>query len=227
MKKRQNADVLPSLVELKGKKVADIGCGEGALTRLMTRHGAKVIGVECSSQQLEKARAAKPAGNEMYSQGVGEDLSFENEKLDVVVFFNSLHHIAVDRQDKALSEAARVLKPRGMVYVCEPLAEGEHFKLLQPIHDETDVRAAAYKAVKKASDHGLKQEKETTYIHTTFYPEYETFRERIQIVNPDLEVRFDELHDTLKNSFDTLGHKSDDNIGFSQPMRVNLLVKNG
>ncbi len=227
MKTRQNADVLPSMIELKGKKVADIGCGEGSLTRLMTRHGASVIGVECSKEQLQRARAAKPAGNEMYSEGRGEDLSFEDNKLDLVVFFNSLHHIAIDKQDKALSEAARVLKPGGMVYISEPVAEGEHFELMKPVHDETVVRDAARKAISKATRHGLALETETSYLHQTHYPDYDTFRSRVQAINPGLDDDFDKLEKTLKDNFDSLGHKTDEGTSFGQPMQVNLLVKIG
>ena len=226
MKKRQNADVLPSLIDLKGKKVADIGCGEGSLTHLMTRHGASVIGVECSPQQLERARSAKPAGNENYSEGVGENLTFEDNKLDLVVFFNSLHHIAVNQQDRALAEAARVLKPGGQVYVCEPLAKGEHFELMKPVHDETEVRAAAYQAMSRADKHGLTMEMETEYSHSSCYPDFTAFRERIEVINPHLNDQFDELQEILRNNFETLGHKSDDGMEFSQPMRVNLFTKN-
>lgn len=227
MNKRQNADVLPSMIDLKGKKVADIGCGEGSLTRMMTRHGANVIGVECSKSQLERARAAKPAGNEIYYEGVGEDMSFEDNKLDVIVFFNSLHHINIDNQEQALAEARRVLKPGGMVYICEPVASGEHFELMQPVHDETKVRDAAYQAIQKADKHGLTPEREVTYIHMAMYPDYAAFRDRILAINPELENGFDDLNEDLMKSFEKLGHKTDDGIQFEQPMRVNLLIKNG
>lgn len=225
MKKRQNADVLPSLIDLEGKKVADIGCGEGSLTRMMTRHGAHVIGVECSKDQLARARAAKPAGNEIYSEGVGENLSFEDKKLDLVVFFNSLHHVSIDQQDKALGEAARVLKSGGQVYVCEPLAEGEHFELMQPVHDETEVRTAAYHAINEATKHGLAHEMEMTYSHTSSYADYGVLRERLLNINPHLESQFEELDETIMANFERLGHKTDDGVEFSQPMRVNLLSK--
>ncbi len=225
MEKRQNADVLPSLIDLKGQKVADIGCGEGALTRMMTRHGATVFGVECSDEQLARARAKKPAGNELYSQGVGEDLSFEDEKLDLVVFFNSLHHIAVDNQDKALAEASRVLKPGGRVYICEPVAEGEHFEMMRPVHDETDVRAAALGAIKRAAGHGLTEELEIQYLHTTSYPDFAAFRDRILAVNPNLAALFEERDAVLRDNFQAMGHETENGVGFGQPMQVNILVK--
>ncbi len=225
MKKRQNGDVLPSVIDLNGKKVADIGCGEGSLTRLMTRHGASVIGVECSKDQLARALSAKPAGNEIYTEGIGEELSFEDEKLDLVVFFNSLHHIDISQQDKALQEAARVLKTGGQVYVCEPLAEGEHFELMKPVHDETEVRTAAYQAIGRAGQHGLRQEMETKYAHTSSYPDYAAFRDQIQNINPHLNDQFDDLQETLKSNFESLGRQGEKGREFFQPMRVNLMIK--
>lgn len=227
MNQRRNADVLTSLIDLEGKKVADIGCGDGSLTRMMTRHGATVIGVECAPAQLERARSAKPAGNEVYSEGVGEDMSFEDNKLDLVVFFNSLHHIDVKNQDKALAEAARVLKPGGMVYICEPIAAGEHFTVMKPAHDETKVRAAAYRAIKKAEKIGLTPEQEIEYEHTATYPDFEAFCQRLLNVNPNLESGLEKLQGKLKKNFDTLGHVTEEGIQFAQPMRVNLLIKNG
>jgi len=44
---RTNSEVLTASLDLSGKKVVDVGCGEGNLVRLMTRHGAKVFGIEC------------------------------------------------------------------------------------------------------------------------------------------------------------------------------------
>ena len=227
MKKRNNADVLPSLVELQGKKVADIGCGNGALVRLMTRHGAKVIGVECNPDQLEKARQAKPAGDEIYYEGVAEDLPFDDNKMDVIVFFNSLHHVDVANLEKALSEAARALKPEGVLYVSEPIAEGGHFELMKPVHDETVVRDAAYKAVQSADQFGLAEETETTYIHDSKYPDFAAFKERMLTMNPAIIDSFSTLEPSLQQAFDTLGEDTVEGRTFDQPMRVNLLRKLG
>ena len=49
---------------LPEKDVIDVGCGEGGMVRVMTAAGARVIGVDCSPRQLEKARGAEAAGGE-------------------------------------------------------------------------------------------------------------------------------------------------------------------
>jgi len=225
MKKLQNANVLPSLVDLKGKKVADIGCGDGSLVRLMTRHGANVIGVECNPKMLERARGAKPAGDENYSEGIAQELPFDDGKLDLVVFFNSLHHVPVEDQAKALAEARRALKAGGHVYVSEPLAEGAHFELMQPVHDETEVRAAAYRRIKEAEHNGFVEELETTYVHDALYADFTAFKARMLAINPGKAKAFAKLEKSLAEAFERLGRKTDGGFAFEQPMRVDLLKK--
>lgn len=222
---RTNSEVLTASVELSDKKVVDVGCGEGSLVRLMTRHGAKVFGVECNPQQLEKAHEQKPVGGEVYYDGRAEALPFADASIDLVVFFNSLHHVAVDTMDQALSEAARVLKPGGHVYVCEPVAAGPHFELMQPVHDETMVRAKAYEAVQGADARGLKAGDEFTYLHPARHSGFAQFKERMLRINPHRADDFAAQEDALEDAFKRLSVPDGDGFIFDQPMRVNLLGK--
>ncbi|HER27516.1 MAG TPA: class I SAM-dependent methyltransferase [Rhodospirillales bacterium] len=227
MKIKTNAEVLASLVQLKDRKVADIGCGEGGLVRLMTKLGASVTGVECNSQMLQTAQAQDPIGPESYVAGVGEDMPFGDDTLDLVVFFNSLHHVDMARQPTALAEAARVLHGGGQVYVCEPVAEGSHFEMMRPVHDETGVRACAYRAIKAAVklDLGLSQENETTYINTSSYPDFAALRHRLCAINPHLTNKFAAQESKISALFQDLGQETATGVTFEQPMRVNLLRK--
>lgn len=45
--------------------------------------------------------------------------------------------------DRSLAEAARVIRPGGLLIVMEPLAEGGFFDALRIVEDETAVRVAA------------------------------------------------------------------------------------
>ncbi|WP_013334569.1 class I SAM-dependent methyltransferase [Gloeothece verrucosa] len=52
-----NAAILQALSEPEIKRVLDLGCGEGWLTRALSSRGIEVIGVDFSAQLIELARA--------------------------------------------------------------------------------------------------------------------------------------------------------------------------
>jgi SAM-dependent methyltransferase len=226
MDKRRNTDVIVETLALEGKRVIDVGCGDGGLARLMARFGAHVLGVECSPRQLAKARAAAKVADEEIVEGVGQALPADDESADVVVFFNSLHHIPIAFQAKALAEAARVLRPGGEVYVSEPLPWGAFFEAVQPIDDETWVRGAALATVKGAWVHGLEEESEFTYLHPMVLKDYDAFRDKIVSANSERETKFVELDAEMRERFARLAKPAEEcGFAFEQPMRVNLLRK--
>lgn len=222
---KRNSDVLEDLVELKDKRVIDVGAGDGHLTRLMTAKGARVTGLECQAPQLAKARAAQPEGNEDYLDAGAEEMPLPDAIADLVVFFNSLHHVPPLLMDKALSEAARVLKPGGVVYVSEPVAEGAFFELARPVDDETEVRRKAYEALQAADRHGLKMERELAFLHPMAMKDYEAFRDRIVSANHERKDLMDAMETQLRSEFLRLGRKTERGYEFEQPTRVNLLRK--
>ena len=69
MEKRTNREVLEQFLDLPGKTIIDVGCGDGSLVRLLTRKGAHATGIEASPKQLALARAAETVGDERYIQG--------------------------------------------------------------------------------------------------------------------------------------------------------------
>ena len=222
---RLNADVLTTTLELKDARVVDIGCGDGSLVRLMARHGARVFGVDNSDLQLAKARAAKPAGNEVYYDGRAEALPFDDACIDVAMFFNSLHHVPAKNMTAALIEAVRVLKPGGILYVSEPLAFGPHFDLMQPVHDETQVRAEAQKAIAGAETLGLKRINEIRHTHPVHLDDFDAFRERMLRINPDQADAFGKMEKKLQDAFATLAKPGEKGFVFDQPMRVDIFEK--
>ncbi|MEW5727762.1 MAG: class I SAM-dependent methyltransferase [Pseudomonadota bacterium] len=224
MDRRRNADVIVETLDLAGKRVIDVGCGDGHLARHMARHGADVLGVECSPRQLAKARAAEPQPGVEIVEGVGQALPAEEASADVVVFFNSLHHVPAEFMAPALAEARRVLKPGGQVYVSEPLAEGVFYHVCRPIDDEAQVRALAYEALRHAP--GFMSVAEFRYLHTVRMASYEAFRDRIISANAEREARFAEMDAEMRVLFAERATPAEDGgFLFDQPMRVNLLRK--
>src|SRR5690349_2536994 len=161
--RRRHLEVMRELLVLPGSRIVDVGCGDGALARTLTREGARVIGIEAGPEALAAARAAPPVNDETYLEGRAEDLPLPDASADIVVFMNSLHHVPAARQRKALDEAARVLVPGGALYIVEPIAAGNYFELGKPVEDETAVRSHAYAMVLDAIGVTMAGEREVMY----------------------------------------------------------------
>ncbi|MEG3873697.1 MULTISPECIES: class I SAM-dependent methyltransferase [unclassified Microcoleus] len=97
------------------KEILEVGGGQGGLTSLLYPQAQitnidldpKYANVPCNRQ--EKVR---------FICGDATNLPFENESFDAVTMFDVLEHIP-DHQ-KAVSEALRVLKPKGFLLVSSP-----------------------------------------------------------------------------------------------------------
>jgi 2-polyprenyl-6-hydroxyphenyl methylase/3-demethylubiquinone-9 3-methyltransferase len=98
-------------------RILDLGCGDGAVTARLATAGARVAGVDPSRVALERARAAHPELELFAPLGDGR-LSFDDNAFDAAVCLNVLEHVA-DTQ-LLLSEARRVLAPRGLFGVAVP-----------------------------------------------------------------------------------------------------------
>ena len=222
---RSNESVLNEVLDLNGLRVLDIGSGAGEKVRYMTRQGARVTGLECGALQLEKARSYPPEGDEVYLEGVGQKQPFDDESFDVVTFFNSLHHVPVDHMAGALTEAKRVIKPVGTVYVAEPIASGRGFELHAPIDDETSVRTCAYDAIRNVATHGLRQVREIFYDTVYHYENFATFKDEMIRIDPTRRAPFEASENDLRSAFERLGIPDEQGVRFDQPMRVNILQK--
>jgi SAM-dependent methyltransferase len=220
---RRTVDVLEELVPLEGRTVVDVGCGIGALVRTLTRKGAHAIGVEVQTAQLERARAAEPAGDEEYLEGVGEDLPLADASADAVVFFQSLHHVPAAHMRDALAEAARVVRPDGLVLVAEPIAEGAFFELVRPLDDETEVRRLAYEALRAAPAAGLEIVEELELLNPITFADFHAFRAVVVGADGDRAPVFERVAPELQKAFEATGRRTDDGWAFESPTRVTLL----
>jgi len=204
--------------------VVDVGCGDGALVRHLARRGATAIGVEIGAEPLARARAHTPVGDERYEHGGAQALPLDDASADAVVFSNSLHHVPGELLDTALAEAARVLRPGGLLYVQEPVAEGPYFELLRPIDDETAVRAAAHAAIGRADAHGLRHEREERFDADVVHPDFASFRDRVVLADAERAAAFEGLESALSAQFEATAERTDDGAyRFRHPMRVDVL----
>lgn len=101
-----------------GKKVADIGCGTGALSRKMAMRKADVTGVDPSKELLQYAVALNRLKNYKipYLQGTSEDTGLQDSQFDMVTVMRAWHWF--DRE-KAITEMKRILKAKGTLLVID------------------------------------------------------------------------------------------------------------
>jgi SAM-dependent methyltransferase len=92
----------------RGRRVLDLGCRSGALTRYFL-DGNQVVGLDVDRAALAKAEAL---GIETVVADVEEPLPFEDESFDAVVAGELLEHLRFP--DALVAEARRVLRPRGV-----------------------------------------------------------------------------------------------------------------
>jgi SAM-dependent methyltransferase len=91
-----------------GKRVLDLGCRSGALTRHYLE-GNSVVGLDVDAAALEKAAAL---GIEPVQASVEDALPFEDASFDAVVAGELLEHLQFP--DALVGEIHRVLRPGGV-----------------------------------------------------------------------------------------------------------------
>jgi SAM-dependent methyltransferase len=99
-----------------GKRVLDLGCRSGALTRHFL-DGNSVVGLDVDAAALEKAAAL---GIEPVQADVEEALPFEDASFDAVVAGELLEHLQFP--DALVAEIRRVLRPGGVLVGSVPNA---------------------------------------------------------------------------------------------------------
>ena len=99
-------------------RVLEIGCGTGAVTRVLAgRPGvSKAVGIDPSSVFIEKARElSKGVHNIAFEVADGRSADLDTASFDVVVVHTTLCH--VPEPERLLAQAHRVLKPGGWLAV--------------------------------------------------------------------------------------------------------------
>jgi ArsR family transcriptional regulator len=100
--------------------IADLGSGDGGSAVLLSRSAVQVIGVDASEKMLEVARdqaLRAGASNVDFRLGEMEELPIDDASVDLVFFSQSLHHAA--HPERALREAARILRPGGRIVILD------------------------------------------------------------------------------------------------------------
>jgi ArsR family transcriptional regulator len=101
-------------------RIADLGAGDGTLSRLLARQAESVHCVDNSPRMVQVGRALakkEQLRNLTYVLGNIEKVPLADRSIDLALLSQALHHAENPRQ--ALAEAFRILKPGGRLLILD------------------------------------------------------------------------------------------------------------
>ena len=100
-----------------GMRVLDVGCGTGALLdRLRSVYNIEAHGIDAEAEMIAVAQQKRPEC--LFKKAPGEQIPYTDQSMDAIITCMAYHHFA-DKTGFA-REAARVLKPGGVLYIADP-----------------------------------------------------------------------------------------------------------
>jgi 2-polyprenyl-3-methyl-5-hydroxy-6-metoxy-1,4-benzoquinol methylase len=125
--------IMPTMLRLlgdvRGKRILDLGCGDGGYSRALAKQGAEIVAVDCSTKAIEYATAMAKEENlsvTHYIRNSNDLFDIASEQFDVVLC--SMMLMDCEDLDGTLREVCRVLKPDGRLFasVLHPCFDGNH-----------------------------------------------------------------------------------------------------
>ncbi len=107
-------------IQVKGKRILEIGSGLGTFNIVCQQHGGDCYGIEPDSVKagISLDRLENAGVRKKILRSVGEDLPFGDRTFDLVVSFQVLEHTQIP--EKVMRETVRVLKPGGYIHFVVP-----------------------------------------------------------------------------------------------------------
>jgi ubiquinone/menaquinone biosynthesis C-methylase UbiE len=160
---------IAEFVELSGREMLEIGCGNGRLSSLLANKVKSLTAIDPDETMINLA--GKEISGVDFRVGYGEKLEFNDESFDIVLFSYSLHH-----QDyvKALEEAKRVLRDNGSILIIEPSTEGEYTQFVCIFQEDEIDRLSATLSYIKSDKFDIGRE-EAYFVNYHFKDDKELF----------------------------------------------------
>ena len=219
-------EIYNRLLSLDNKHILELGCGSAQITRDIATSGTKrkVTAFEVDEIAYEKNMQIKDLPNVTFGLAGAQEIPLQDESVDVVFMFKSLHHVPLQLMNVSMHEIRRVLKPGGLAYISEPVFAGDFNEILRLFHDEQKVREAAFNTVKKAVDDGLFRLVEEIFFNSPMkFENFAEFESNIIKATHSNHVLDEKLYNLVKQRFEQ--HIGNDGANFLMPIRVDLLQK--
>ena len=114
--------VLELCEPVAGKRILDLGCGEGYCSRILRRRGAQVLGVDISDQMIEQAIKAEKVEELGIDYAVHDaaQMRLGESQFDLVVAVFLFNYLNVDQMRKTMSNVHSTLRSGGQFVFAVP-----------------------------------------------------------------------------------------------------------
>jgi SAM-dependent methyltransferase len=132
-------------IALAGRRVLEIGFGNGSFLAWARSNGAELYGTEISEEALELARAK---GVTLLRSDIEAETTAFASSFDLVVAFDVLEHLSVDEIRRLLASVTQLLKPGGYFLARFPNGQSP-FGLADQHGDATHITALSCKSLQQ------------------------------------------------------------------------------
>lgn len=219
-------EIYNRLLTLDNKHILELGCGAAIKTRNIATSGSnrRLTALEVDEIAHQKNLQITDLPNVTFDLAGAQDIPLDDDSVDVVFMFKSLHHVPPDLMEPSMREIRRVLKPGGLAYISEPIFAGEFNEILRLFHNEQRVREIAFNTIKSTVNEGLFTLVGQTFFNSpTRFENFAEFENRIINATHNQHALDEELFQRVKQRFEV--HLGDDGAHFWSPVRIDLLQK--
>jgi SAM-dependent methyltransferase len=115
IRERQMAAYREALRHIEGRRVLEIGCGEGIGASVLAEAAASVVAVDYSDKALEDARASYDSEKITFTKMEVPPIDFPDASIDAAVCFQMIEHL--EQPGGLVAEIARVIRDDGLALI--------------------------------------------------------------------------------------------------------------
>ena len=115
IRERQMAAYREALKHVEGRRVIEIGCGEGIGASMLAEAAASVVAIDYSDEALQLARENYSSGGIEFKKMHVPPIDFPDASIEAVVCFQMIEHL--EKPGGLVEEIARVIRDDGLALI--------------------------------------------------------------------------------------------------------------